>query len=413
MRLLMNYTNFKTNNKIIGSIIKFNRLSQNLNQKTLSKGICVPSYLSRIENGDLIPSEELLSVIFNRLGLTFNDSEDFLCSGSELFTLFFNKLYNNEFEYTDKIFNEIEKDEKAYMTSPLILDYLLVKLARFCATDVRDKFEPCKSMIESSIDLLSPIQKYRFYFYSGVDTLSLSHDKTQGKEFIEQALRCKETGHCYFWLSYAYRTENNAIKAYECISKALTLYVAEGNIISVMDTYEKFAEVYYLLDNYQDAILYLNMSLNIASKFNNINFIEHLNSLLAWTYYRLKDYEKSLNYLKLNKGIMDHRMRIPDNLIYCLIYFENNDRIKLGNTLSKLYNPECLQQINKPLMDSITNLFTYYIESTDFIKTSQWEFLIIDIINNLSTFVELEKVFKDLLKDYYIQNRRYKDALYL
>ncbi len=409
----MDYSTFKTNNKIIGSIIKLNRVSQNLNQKSLSKGICVPSYLSRIEKGELIPSEELLSVIFDRLGLKFNDSQDFLNSGTKLFSNFFNKLYNNEFEHTEKIFQEIYINEKAYMTSPLILDYLLVKLARFCATNFRDEFTSCRYMIESSLDFLSPIQKHRFYFYTGVDVLSLSNDKTHGKELIEQALHFQETGHCFFWLSYAYRTENNAIKAYECINKALSLYVAEGNIISIMDTYEKFAEVYYLLDNYQDAIKYLDISLNIATKFNNINFVEHLNSLLAWTYYRLKDYEKSINYIEINTGVMDHRMRIPDNLILCLIYFQNNNKENLKNTLCKLYNPECIQQINETQMNSLSKLFSYYIDNEDYIHSPEWEILLLDILNNISTFVELKKVFTDLLKEYYIQNRRYKDALYL
>ena len=39
------YVNSK---KIIGSIIKLNRINKNISQKQLSKGICVPSYLSRI-----------------------------------------------------------------------------------------------------------------------------------------------------------------------------------------------------------------------------------------------------------------------------------------------------------------------------------------------------------------------------
>ena len=60
-----------------------------------------------------------------------------------------------------------------------------------------------------------------------------------------------------------------------------------------MNTYEKFAEVYFMLDNYSDAIHYLEISLNMAKKFNNIYFIEHINSILAWAYYRLDDYEKS------------------------------------------------------------------------------------------------------------------------
>ena len=60
------YVNSK---KIIGSIIKLNRINKNISQKQLSKGICVPSYLSRIENGELLPSEDVISVIFDRLGL--------------------------------------------------------------------------------------------------------------------------------------------------------------------------------------------------------------------------------------------------------------------------------------------------------------------------------------------------------
>ena len=35
------------------------------------------------------------------------------------------------------------------------------------------------------------------------------------------------------------------------------------------------------------------------------------------------------------------------------------------------------------------------------------------IIDNIKRLVELKKVFTTLLKDYYITNRRYKDALFL
>ena len=66
------YVNSK---KIIGSIIKLNRINKNISQKQLSKGICVPSYLRRIENGELLPSEDVISVIFDRLGLKFYDSD--------------------------------------------------------------------------------------------------------------------------------------------------------------------------------------------------------------------------------------------------------------------------------------------------------------------------------------------------
>ena len=133
----MDFYKYKDNKKIIGSIIKLNRLNQNISQKTLSKGVCVASYLSRIENGDLIPSEEVISIIFNRLGLTFNDSKEFLEKGINRLKLFFESLHFNEFDLTNEIFNELESQENDYITSPLVIDYFLAKLARYCSTPNR------------------------------------------------------------------------------------------------------------------------------------------------------------------------------------------------------------------------------------------------------------------------------------
>lgn len=409
----MDFYKYKDNKKIIGSIIKFNRINQNISQRALSRGICVASYLSRIESGDLIPSEEVISIIFNRLGLTFNDSQEFLEKGTNRLKLFFNKLHFNEFDLTNEIFNELEAQENNYITSPLVIDYFLAKLARYCSTPNREKFESSKSLLHSSFELLSPQQKFLYNFYVGVDELNLSQDKSIGKNLIEEALNYKDNGHCYFWLSYAYRIENNPIKSYDCIKKALDLYVAEGNIISIMSCYEKIAEVHFMLDNYSDAITYLKISLSIAEKLNNKYFIEHLNSIISWAYYRLKDYSTSLTYLKNNTGLVDHRMLVPDSMTESLIYFSLNDKDLLKESIQKLKNAQSLEHINEDLANRIYKLFNLYIKDDDYLKNPTWENLLIYIIDNMHKLVELKKVFITLLKEYYIYNRKYKDALFL
>ncbi|MBC5629059.1 helix-turn-helix transcriptional regulator [Clostridium sp. NSJ-6] len=409
----MDFYKYKDNKKIIGSIIKFNRINQNMSQKALSKGICVASYLSRIESGDLIPSEEVISIIFTRLGLSFNDSEEFLEKGIASLKLFFDKLHFNEFDLTNKLFNELESQENDYITSPLVIDYFLAKLARYCSTPNREKFESSKSLLHSSFELLSPQQKFLYNFYVGVDELNLSQDKSIGKNLIEQALNYKDNGHCYFWLSYAYRIENNPIKSYDCIKKALDLYVSEGNIISIMSCYEKIAEVHFMLDNYSDAIEYLKISLSIAEKLNNKYFIEHLNSIISWAYYRLKDCSTSLTYLKNNTGLVDHRMLVPDSITESLIYFSLNNKALLKNSIQKLKNAQSLEHINEDLANRIYKLFNLYIEDDDYLKNPNWENLLIYIIDNMHKLVELKKVFITLLKEYYIYNRKYKDALFL
>lgn len=404
------YVNSK---KIIGSIIKLNRINKNISQKQLSKGICVPSYLSRIENGELLPSEDVISVIFDRLGLKFYDSDEFLLKGKKYLNDFFTNLNYNEFDYTNKLFDNLEKDEDKYIASPLILDYFLAKLARYSSTPNRDKFEYSKNMILSSFDLLTAKQKYIYNFYAGIDILILSNNKIHGKQFIQEALSLKETGHCYFWLSYAYRIENNPIKAYDSINKALDLYVAEGNIISIMSSYEKIAEVYFMLDNYSDAINYLEISLNMAKKFKNIYFLEHLNSILAWAYYRLNDFNKALEYLSYNKGLIDHRLIIPDSVIESLIYFSLENKELLNKAILNLNNPKTIQHIGEHNSKLIYDLFKLFIEDNNYNKNPLWGNLLSEINTNITKLVELKKVFNELLKNYYIINRRYKDALFL
>lgn len=404
---------YKNNQKVIGSIVRLNRIKNNMSQKELAKGICVPSYLSRIENGELLPSEDVISILFDRLGLKYNDDDEFIESGLQEFEEFFDNLNFNEFDNTNKLFSEIEEKEESYITSPLILDYYLVKLARYCSTPERDKFESAKNSILAAYDLLSQNQEYLYNFYIGVDTLNVKGDIEEGKSYIEKALSSKETGHCYYWLSYVYRVKNNPIKAYDSIKRALSLYVEEGNFISIMESYEKTAEVYFMLDNHADAITYLKMALRMAKKLNNSYYIEYTNSIIAWSYFKIQDYNKALSCLKSNSGLIDHRLIIPDSMIESLIYFTLKDKEKLKISINKLFSPDSIEHLGEEMSNIFFKFFTFYLENDNYLKSPIWEGLLIYIIDGTTKLVELRKVFVSFLKEYYIHNRRYKDALFL
>ncbi|VYT96821.1 helix-turn-helix domain-containing protein [Clostridium tertium] len=404
---------YKNNQKVIGSIVRLNRIKKNMSQKDLAKGICVPSYLSRIENGELLPSEDVISILFDRLGLKYNDDDEFIKNGISEFEQFFDNLNFNEFDHTNKLFDSIEEKEESYITSPLILDYYLVKLARFCSTPERNKFESAKSSILAAYDLLSQNQEYLYNFYMGVDTLNIKGDIEEGKVYIDKALTLKETGHCYYWLSYIYRVKNNPIKAYDSIKRALSQYVEEGNFISIMESYEKTAEVYFMLDNHADAISYLKMALRIAQKLNNSYYIEYTNSMIAWSYFKIQDYDKSLDCLRKNSGLIDHRMIIPDSVIESLIYFTLKDKEKLRESINKLSSPHSIEHLGEDMANILFKSFTFYLENDNYLKSPIWEGLLIYIIDGTTKLVELRKVFLSYLKEYYIHNRRYKDALFL
>lgn len=71
--------------RILGSLIKLNRLNQNMSQMALCEGICVSSYLSKIENGEVIPSLEVIELLFNQLAIDYRCDYEFLVNMNQRF----------------------------------------------------------------------------------------------------------------------------------------------------------------------------------------------------------------------------------------------------------------------------------------------------------------------------------------
>lgn len=57
--------------RMLGLLIKRERMAQNMSQQALCQGICAPSYLSKIENGAARCSDEMYALLFDALGIRF------------------------------------------------------------------------------------------------------------------------------------------------------------------------------------------------------------------------------------------------------------------------------------------------------------------------------------------------------
>ena len=53
----------------IGHLIRAERVRQDMKQVVLAKGICTPSYLSKIERNQIEPSEDITELLMERLGM--------------------------------------------------------------------------------------------------------------------------------------------------------------------------------------------------------------------------------------------------------------------------------------------------------------------------------------------------------
>ena len=59
----------------VGLLIRRERLKRDWSQKGLCSGICTISYLSKIEQGKAEPSQEVLTLLLDRLGVTWHTGE--------------------------------------------------------------------------------------------------------------------------------------------------------------------------------------------------------------------------------------------------------------------------------------------------------------------------------------------------
>lgn len=67
-----------------GILLKLERLKQGKGQKEICYGICVPSYLSKIEHNLVQPDESILQQLFERLGIQYQYDTEFVQASEKL-----------------------------------------------------------------------------------------------------------------------------------------------------------------------------------------------------------------------------------------------------------------------------------------------------------------------------------------
>lgn len=205
--------------KYQGIIINRERLRRNWSQESLCKGICTVSYLSRIETGKADPSEEILHMLFERLGLKMDEQTE---KESRVLT---EKAYDLLFCGMHEKLRELltETDVLKYRASRCGLDLILMKMIADPAfakkydtgedlTECMDRRQLALLHIirgrQTEATLLFP-NSYTYLkagirnytdgnIFAAVDQFLVAYDLAASRGFVLLMLRAKLfLGHCY------------------------------------------------------------------------------------------------------------------------------------------------------------------------------------------------------------------------
>jgi transcriptional regulator with XRE-family HTH domain len=157
--------------KNLGQVIKLERLKRNMKQISLAQGICTPSYLSKIENNSITPSQEVMDLLLQRLELTISqkknvDDESYL---TDIHKVYFEALMNKSRPFIQEKLQELNKEQVLFhdVSNYYTYQLILLRLELLASNSLSNKYDPI-TPLEDLVAEFTEYQSYLYYVNAGI-----------------------------------------------------------------------------------------------------------------------------------------------------------------------------------------------------------------------------------------------------
>lgn len=261
-----------------GHVIKLERIRNNMKQITLAQGICTPSYLSKIENNSIVPSQEVIDLLLNRLELSITqnknlDDESYLTYIKEIY---FNAVMNKDRELVAEQLKEINNERYMFSDSTNYYTYQLMVLR--LTLIVQDIQHDTSEIIMALSELSSNFNDYQmFLFHSNVGSYySFMLDFNSTLQAYEKAIEYFKRINIEKWeeadfqylLGHCYLTQQQWVISIEYILKSLEFFKNGFYNARVVECYLILSIAQDHSYQYEEAYQNLLLAQKIASQLN-------------------------------------------------------------------------------------------------------------------------------------------------
>ena len=398
----------------VGFFIKKHRLEQNLSQESLCNGICVVSYLSKIENNLVNAHHEIIEKLFSTLGIPYLSSEN----SSEERQLFHDYFEAHNFGADTQVLAcEILKKGNTFLYSHLWGWYqLFLAYEKIC--DIHKNKTPYPeelTMLERHKSQLSTSQRYALYLAKGHFTM----DNVQKIIILKQTELYASCGENSVTIAKAYLDNGNYQESLSYCTKSYYYGCEEGNLHVMYHSsliqgscYAQLYKVDLMKKYYQRA---LNLCRNHPKESNWVIYYN-----MGATLLQMKEYHESKTYLHLaqtygenvrdpfNHFLLHHKLSI----LYYSIQDKENGRLYANKAKDDIDRISCenLIRICTHMVDMIS-----YWEHDDYQKNDCYMTLVEELYDEIkeNLFHGLARFHKEFYIDALTYRRRYKEALML
>lgn len=301
----------------VGHIIKTERIKQGMKQVVLAKGICTSSYLSRIEQELIIPSEEIIFLLLNKLNLDINKIRKSTVEEEVLFSEYLNNVYkeviiNKNRLITEEKLKELQNINYLFESQVLYYTYLLVLLR--LRLIIGEDFSEIKKELQYLNDISSnfnPQQIYLLSINNAIYYYLISNYKEAIHYFeqiqsIDLKLEDWEEAELNYMIALAYITDDQTTISVNYLNKALDYFKDHFFMKRVLDCHLLIGVTYKKNGQFNEALNHYLKAKEICEKFNlsddHFGIIYHnLGALSITTGSReegIRHYYTSLEYKK-------------------------------------------------------------------------------------------------------------------
>ena len=325
----------------IGSIIRINRISQNMSLRALANVVGIEySQLSKIERGIESSNEFVLEMIFQSLDLEYTGLDEFIHQNQEYFNrILRNVLYRKNSKGTQNILtNYNEYIDGRYVTVENALSNIMYYLTWY---PDRQKIEPyffILDQVEStlSVDLkqLYLVFKGYYLFIYGKVNLSLEYFNSASKYSFDEHI----TALLQYFYGIALGRKGEYFDAYININEAKLLFNTYNNYIRNAFCLGSIANLYLLTERFDEAINLYKQTLEIFEAFNiDIQCYRVIYENMILISILNKDYDLFFQYLKeISQEVLEIMKHDPKFIFYNIVALYE----------TKEYD-QCLEKINE------------------------------------------------------------------
>lgn len=271
-------------NTITGALLRMERIRQNKGQKEICCGICVPSYMSKIEHGSVCADDKIIAALFERLGIVYEENEEILTEWEKKTEDYFYRL-----QYcldTETVYKELAENDSVLLYSRLAVNWLLIK-----------GFEE-----RGSLKLLETLKEYmrpeQLAYYRILQSWE-RQDLPESVDYCNEAFRILGNSFAITQLCSAYMMQGDYTAIHRMENRLVAAAVVEGNTYRLADYFFLNGTAYACLNLEEMMQLYYERSIRLLQNTEWNKERADLYYNMGATYISLKKYELSLKYLEL------------------------------------------------------------------------------------------------------------------